>query len=61
MKKQNFKSLKLNKKSISSFTSSTVHGGSGACTIESVIICEEGAPGGGTVVVTFISWCRACR
>ncbi|MBC8755650.1 hypothetical protein H2O64_13310 [Kordia sp. YSTF-M3] len=40
MKKQKLKSLKLNKKSISNFNSSTVHGGSGACGIESVRICE---------------------
>lgn len=40
MKKQNIKSLQLNKKSISNFNSSTVHGGSGACGIESVRICE---------------------
>jgi hypothetical protein len=40
MKKQKLKSLRLNKKSISNFNSSTVHGGSGACGIESVRICE---------------------
>lgn len=40
MKKKHLKSLKLNKKSISNFNSSTVHGGSGACGIESVRICE---------------------
>lgn len=40
MKKKQLKSLKLNKKSISNFNSSTVHGGSGACGIESVRICE---------------------
>ncbi|MFK7747515.1 MAG: hypothetical protein AB8B65_03940 [Kordia sp.] len=60
MKKQNLKSLKLNKKSISSFNSSTVHGGSGACSIESVLICEED-DSAGSVAVTFISWCRPCR
>jgi hypothetical protein len=40
MKKQKIKALKLNKKSISNFNSSSIHGGSGACGIESVIICE---------------------
>ncbi|WP_298417237.1 hypothetical protein [uncultured Kordia sp.] len=39
MKKQKNKSLRLNKKSISNFNSSTIHGGSGACRFESVRIC----------------------
>jgi hypothetical protein len=60
MKKQKLTSLKLNKKSISNFNSSTIYGGSAACTIESVLICEEG-DGNGSAVETFISWCRACR
>lgn len=40
MKKKKLKSLVLNKKSISNLRSSIVHGGSGACGIESVIICD---------------------
>ncbi len=40
MKKQHFKNLKLNKKSISNFHTSSLRGGSGACGIESVRICE---------------------
>ncbi len=40
MKKQKIKSLRLNKKSISNFHSSFIYGGSAACGIESVRICE---------------------
>ena len=43
MKKQNIKSLKLNKKSISNFNSSTIYGGSRGCGTGSVIICEAPA------------------
>ena len=43
MKKQQIKSLRLNKRAISTFNSSNIMGGSRTCATGSVVICEAPA------------------